>query len=94
MTSGKMIVGDGLTAGYNNGYNGAVWATGVVEVVGGTLDAGSGFVIGYAENASGGGNGVGLASITGGRVAEGYWGVFIGRSRVGGVATVVPGTRV
>ena len=86
MTSGKMIVGDGLTAGYNNGYNGAVWATGVVEVAGGTLDAGSGFVIGYAENASGGGNGVGLASITGGRVAEGYWGVFIGRGRVGGVA--------
>jgi len=58
----------------------------VVEVAGGTLDAGSGFVIGYAENASGGGNGVGLASITGGRVAEGYWGVFIGRGRVGGVA--------
>jgi hypothetical protein len=86
MTGGRMVVGDGLTAGYNNGYS-AAWATGTVEVAGGLLESGSGFVIGYAEKASGGGLGHGTATITGGRVTEGYWGTFIGRAREGGVAS-------
>jgi hypothetical protein len=85
MTGGRMVVGDGLTVGYNNGYS-AAWATGLVEVAGGLLESGSGFVVGYAENASGGGLGNGTAMITGGRVTEGYWGTFIGRARAGGVA--------
>ncbi len=85
MTSGRMVVGDGLTVGYNNGSSTA-WATGVVEVAGGLLESGAGFVVGYAENASGGGLGFGTATITGGRVTEGFWGTFIGRARAGGVA--------
>ena len=85
MTGGRMVVGDGLTAGYYNNSSTA-WATGTVEVAGGLLESGSGFVIGYAENGSGGGLGYGIATITGGRVTEGYWGTFIGRARAGGVS--------
>lgn len=84
---GSMNIGDGATVGYNNGYSGAVWATGIVEVTAGTLDVGAGLVLGYGENASGGGNGVGVATISGGRIIETYWGVFVGRSRAGGVAS-------
>lgn len=82
MDGGYMTVGDGVTVGYANGYSPPVWATGVVAVTAGTLDAGAGFVLGYGEQGTA--TGIGETSITGGRIAEGFWGVFVGRARTGG----------
>lgn len=86
MDGGYMTIGDGVTVGYNTGYSGTVWATGTVEVTAGILDTGSGCTVGSADNASGAGSGVGIANIYGGQLSESFWGVFVGRARLGGVA--------
>ena len=78
---GSMTVGDGLTVGDKTGYG---WTTGIVEVTSGTLNCGAGLVLGVGETTSLGGDVWGQANIYGGRVTEEYWGVFVGRARVGG----------
>ncbi len=89
MDGGYLWANDGITAGYSLNYKNN-WTTGAVEVTAGTMNAGSGFVIGYGESNAGDqntaayGTGVGTATIGGGRVAEDYWGTFIGRARRGG----------
>ncbi len=83
LDGGSIKVGDGFTAGYKGTWG---WATGIVDVVSGTLDAGSGIVVGAGETTSLGGEVWGEVNISGGRVVEGYWGVFVGRSKSGGRA--------
>jgi hypothetical protein len=81
MDGGSMTVGDGLTVGDKTGWG---WSTGVLEVTSGTLNCGAGLVVGLSETASLGGDVWGQVAIGGGRVTESYWGVFVGRARVGG----------
>ncbi len=83
MDGGYFISNDGTTIGYSAGYSTAVSATGVLEVTSGTLEAGASLSVGMGQQGTT--PVYGFVNVSGGRLTESYYGVYIGRSRLGGV---------